>query len=133
MDTILNSKKFNSAWNMLWLTYAVVPIVIGLDKCFGWWLVNWAQYASPIIVDQLPISMHQFVILTGIIEIIAGLIVFVRPRLGAYIVAAWLVAVVINLATMNKFYDIMARDLVIAIGVLAFAWLTELKESARSR
>lgn len=133
MDMVINRTKFESTWKLLWLTYAVVPIVIGLDKCFSWWLVDWAQYASPMIVAHLPMSMNQFVVLTGIIEIVAGILVFIRPRFGAYLVAAWLVAVVINLATMHKFYDIMARDLVIAIGVLAFAWLTELKETARSR
>lgn len=110
---------------MLKITYTLVPIIIGLDKLFRWWLVNWAEYTSPFVLDYLPLTLTQFVVVTGMIEIIAGVIVWFYPRFGAYVIVAWMVLVIVNLASMNRFYDIIARDLVIAIGALALAWLTE--------
>lgn len=123
----MDHNKVNQTWFLLKLTYTLVPIIIGLDKCFGWWLVNWLQYTSPMVADYLPasISVTQFVVITGIIEIVAGVIVWVRPRLGAYIILAWMLLVIGDLASMNKFYDIIARDGVIALGALALAWLSE--------
>lgn len=133
MEMVINSKKFNATWYLLLVTYAITTIVIGLDKCFGWWLVDWAQYVSPMIMAYIPLSVVNFVIVTGVIEIVAGIVLFIRPRFGAYLVVAWMLLVVIDLLSMNKYYDIIARDVVIGIGALAFAWLTEIKETARSR
>ena len=73
--------------------------------------------------------MMNFVIVTGVIEIVAGIFVWISPRWGAYLVAAWMILVVLDLASMNMYYDIIARDLVIAIGALALAWLSEARES----
>ena len=121
----IHSSKVHNTWLMLRITYAVVPILIGLDKCLGWWLVNWAIYASPFIMHYIPVSVTTFTVITGIIEIIAGIIVWFRPRFGGYLLVAWLGLVIINLLSMNNFYDIIARDVVIAIGALALAWLSE--------
>ena len=124
----MNNNKTYYTWLMLKITYTLVPIVIGLDKCMGWWLVDWAQYSSSVIMNFLPINVMQFVVITGIIEIVAGILVWFYPRPGAYIIVAWMLLVVANLASMNRFYDIIARDLVIAIGALALAWLTEAQQ-----
>lgn len=115
---------------MLKITYTLVPIVIGLDKLFTWFLVDWLKYTSPVITAMLPASLGVmgFIKLTAIIEIAAGLLVWFYPRCGAYLVAVWMGLVIIDLASMNMFYDIIARDAVIAIGALALAWLTEAQQ-----
>ena len=122
----MNIASVNRAQMLLKLTYALVPIIIGLDKIFTWMLVDWAKYSSPAIIGLLPVSMTTlyFVMLTGIIEVIAGIFVWFYPRLGAYTIVAWMALVIVNLATMNQFYDIIARDGVIAVGALALAWLS---------
>lgn len=123
----MNNAKVFQTWFMLKLTYALAPIALGLDKCFFGLIVDWSKYVSPTVVQNLPMAMDisQFVMAVGIIEILAGIIVWFYPRFGAYLVIGWLLAIIINLATMNAMYDIIARDAVIAIGALALAWLTE--------
>ena len=123
-----NNNKTYYTWLMLKITYTLVPIAIGLDKCISWWLVDWAQYSSPVILNLIHLNTIQFVVITGIIEIVAGILVWFYPRPGAYIIVAWMLLVVVNLATMNMYYDIIARDLVIAIGALALAWLSEAQQ-----
>lgn len=118
-----------AAWLLLKITYALVPILLGIDKLWGWWIVHWPIYASPIVLSYLPLSVNAFIIILGIIEITAGILVWLFPRLGAYIVVLWMLLIVINLATMNKYYDIIARDLVIAIGALALAWLSSYSQT----
>jgi hypothetical protein len=127
----MNHLKVYNAWFLLRVTYAAVPIIIGLDKCFTWLLVDWIRYTSPWILSLLPASITatQFILITGIIEILAGLLVWFRPRAGAYLVFAWMFLVILNLASMNLFYDIIARDAVIAVGALTLAWLSEAQES----
>lgn len=127
---MVNRDKFNITYTMLYLTYALVPIVIGIDKLMTWWLVNWLQYTSPMLTNYLGISANTIIYVTAVIEILAGVIVFVRPRLGAYLVFAYMILVIIDLASMNRYYDIIARDAVIALGALALAWLTEAKQQA---
>lgn len=116
------------SWFLLRVVYAVVPIVIGLDKLFTWWLVDWSQYASPLIMALMPLNLMHFIMLTAVIEIAAGVVVWLWPKFGGYLVAAWLLLVIINLASMNMFYDIIARDAVIAVGALVLAWLSGAKE-----
>jgi hypothetical protein len=130
MHGIINATKVHRTWLLLKITYTLVPIIIGLDKCLlGWKLVNWAQYVSPVILNLIPFTTVGNVVLgSGIIEIVAGLIVWFYPRFGGYLVAAWLLLIVINLVSMSMFYDIAARDVTIAIGSLALAWLTEAYE-----
>lgn len=122
----MNIISANRAQMLLKITYTLVPIALGLDKLFKWMIVDWGKYASPVIMNLLPISMTvvHFVMLTGIIEIFAGILVWFYPRLGAYTVAAWMGLIIINLATMNQFYDIIARDAVIGIGAIALGLLS---------
>lgn len=88
-------------------------------------LVNWDQYLTPAVARLLPFSGHSFMLLVGVVEVVAGLIVAVRPRIGAYIVSAWLVAIIINLLLAGGFYDIALRDLGLALGALALARLSQ--------
>ena len=125
----LNVKKVNNVWHMLKLTYGLVPIVAGLDK-FGFdFITHWAQYLNPMITNAIPLSTSHLLFLVGAIEIIAGIIVLSKwTRFGGYLVAVWLLVIVVNLVTMGKFYDIAVRDIVISIGAVALSMLTEARE-----
>ncbi len=127
----VDSKLFNGLWMMLKYAYGLVPILLGVDKFF-YYIVNWNIYVSPLIMAQLPITITQLVIAVGIIEIIAGLIVLSPwTRFGAYLVATWILVIVINLLTIGGLFDIVLRDLVIALGYIAYGLLTQLKETSR--
>jgi hypothetical protein len=112
------------AYQILHIGFTVAPILAGLDK-FAHVLVNWDQYLTPAVARLLPFSGHSFMLLVGVVEVVAGLIVAVRPRIGAYIVSAWLVAIIINLLLAGGFYDIALRDLGLALGALALARLSQ--------
>jgi uncharacterized membrane protein YphA (DoxX/SURF4 family) len=114
---------------MLKLTYGIVPIVAGADKFFNL-ITHWQIYYNPTIINMLPISITQFSYVVGTIEIVAGLLVLSAfTRYGAYIVAAWLTLIALNLVMMGQFFDIAVRDLVMAVGAIALAQLTEIQEA----
>jgi uncharacterized membrane protein YphA (DoxX/SURF4 family) len=118
----------NTPWWALRLTYGLVPIIAGLDK-FTHFLTDWTQYLSPLALRVVPVSATTFMYVVGVIEIIAGILVLSRlTRIGAYVVSAWLVAIVFNLLTTGRYFDIAARDLAMAIGAFALAKLTEARE-----
>lgn len=104
-------------------TYGLVPIVAGLDK-FTNLLTDWKDYIAPPVSSALPFSASTFMAIVGIIEIIAGVIVLIRPRLGGYIVMGWLVAIALNLLIGGRYYDVAVRDLVMAIGAFSLARLS---------
>src|SRR5687768_691701 len=108
-------KQLDTSWWTLRLTYGLVPIVAGLDK-FTNLLVDWKQYLSPF-ADVLPVSASTFMMIIGVVEILAGLLVLSRhTRIGAYVVSAWLVGIALNLVTTGQYFDIAVRDLVMAVG-----------------
>jgi uncharacterized membrane protein YphA (DoxX/SURF4 family) len=109
------------------LTFGIVPIVAGLDK-FTNFLTNWEQYLNPNVMRFLPLSPVTFMHLVGIIEVIAGAIVLAKPRVGAFIVMAWLIAIALQLLVGWMFVDIAVRDLVMAISALTLARLTPVAE-----
>jgi uncharacterized membrane protein YphA (DoxX/SURF4 family) len=109
------------------LSYGIVPIVAGLDK-FTNLLTNWSDYLSSNISSALPFAPATFMKVVGIIEIIAGLIVLVRPLIGAYIVMAWLVCIALQLIIGGHYFDVAVRDLVMAIGAYTLAQLSRVEE-----
>jgi hypothetical protein len=108
----------------LWLGFTAAPILFGLDKFFDW-MVNWDRYLAPWVNDIVPGTAHQFMYVVGGIEIAAGLLVLLAPRIGAWVVAAWLFGIIVNLLTANppQYYDIALRDLGLMLGALALARL----------
>src|SRR5438128_1680558 len=84
------------AFQILHVGFTVTPIVAGLDK-FAHLLVNWDQYLSPAFVRLLPFRGHLFMQIVGVIEIIAGVLVYTKPRIGGYVVAFWLWGIIVNL------------------------------------
>jgi len=106
------------------LTYGLVPIVAGADK-FTHYLVNWDQYLAPQIANMLPFPAHTFMTIVGVIEIIAGLIVLIKPRLGSIIVGLWLLGIAFNLVISGQYYDVAVRDTVMAIGAFSLFMLSK--------
>ncbi|MHC2991014.1 tRNA (5-methylaminomethyl-2-thiouridylate)-methyltransferase [Pontibacter sp. HJ8] len=103
---------------LLKYTFALVPIVAGLDKFLNL-LTDWSKYLAPVVVDSIPLSPATFMYIVGAIEIVAGILVFVKPRIGALVVALWLVGIAINLLLSGQYYDVAVRDLVMAIAAFS--------------
>jgi hypothetical protein len=110
------------AFLMLRVAFAVAPIAFGIDK-FANVMVHWPKYLVPWINDIVPGTAQQAMYAVGVIEIAAGLLVLVKPRYGAWLVAAWLGGIVINLLTYSGFYDIALRDFGLMLGALTLGRL----------
>ena len=110
------------AFALMRLTFTVAPVVFGLDKFFNA-LVQWPDYLAPWINDVAPGTGQQFMYFVGATEILAGVIVALKPRYGAYVVAAWLGGIILNLLTYSGFYDIALRDFGLLLGALTLARL----------
>jgi uncharacterized membrane protein YphA (DoxX/SURF4 family) len=104
------------------LTFGIVPIVAGLDK-FTNLLTHWVDYLGNN-TSMIPFDPLVFMKMVGIIEIIAGIIVLVRPLIGAYVVMAWLICIALQLIIGGHYFDVAVRDLVMAIGAYTLAQLT---------
>ena len=131
MPTSTTSPNLNleSLYRPLWLTYGLVPLLAGLDKFLNL-LTDWPKYLSPWVANLLPVSAQTFMYAVGIIEIVVGLMVFTRwTRLGAWIAAAWLVLIAVNLVTLGLF-DIAVRDLAMAVGAYTLARVAEMHQEA---
>ena len=125
--------RLNSSYWALRLTYGLVPVVAGLDK-FTNLLTQWTDYLSPLIPRMLGVAPSTFMHLVGVIEIVAGILVLTRfTRVAAYIVAAWLVLIALNLLTTGHYFDVAVRDVVMAVGAFVLARLAEVKASVSSR
>jgi len=110
------------AFVLLRIAFTVAPILFGLDKFFNV-MVDWEQYLAPWINDIVPGSASTAMHLVGAVEIVAGVLVALKPRYGAYIVAAWLGGIIIDLLTYSGYYDIALRDFGLMLGALALARL----------
>jgi hypothetical protein len=110
------------AFVLLWIGFAAAPVLFGLDKFFDV-LVDWPVYLAPWVNDIAPGSAQDFMYVVGGVEILAGLTVALAPRYGAYLVAAWLGGIIVNLLSHSGYYDIALRDFGLLIGALALARL----------
>jgi uncharacterized membrane protein YphA (DoxX/SURF4 family) len=110
------------AFALLRLAFTVAPIAFGLDKFFNV-MVDWPIYLAPWIDDIAPGSAQDFMYFVGVTEIVAGVLVALKPRYGAYVVAGWLGGIVINLLTHSGFYDIALRDFGLMLGALTLGRL----------
>ena len=125
MNTLNYNLTLSQVHRTLRLTYGLVPIVAGLDK-FTNLLTHWENYLSPGVVSMLPFSAHTFMMIVGVIEIIAGIIVLAKPAIGGYIVMAWLAVIAITLLASGNYLDVAVRDLTMAIGALSLARLSKI-------
>jgi uncharacterized membrane protein YphA (DoxX/SURF4 family) len=120
MEALTLNKPVSATFNLLRITFGIVPIVAGLDK-FTDILTHWENYLNPSIANMLPFSPHLFMMIVGVIEIIAGIIVFIKPAVGGYIVAAWLTLIALTLLASGNYLDVAVRDLVMAISAFSLA------------
>jgi hypothetical protein len=130
-DTTLTTPTRQAAWlrdpvyqafMLLRLGFTAAPILFGLDK-FANVLVAWERYLAPWIDRLVPGTAQQAMYAVGVVEIVAGLVVALRPRWGGYLVAGWLAGIILNLLSVPGFYDVALRDFGLLLGALTLARL----------
>lgn len=110
------------AYLVLRAGFTAAPILFGLDK-FAGLMADWPEYLWSGVSGALPLSAQTIMLIVGVVEIAAGLLVLARPRIGGYVVAAWLAGIIVNLALVGGFWDIALRDFGLLLGALALARL----------
>jgi hypothetical protein len=118
------SRPSYQAYQILRVGFTVAPIVAGIDKFLNL-LVNWDQYVPAVVNNMTGGSAHSLMLVVGVIEIVAGIGVFLKPRIFAYVVAAWLGLIIVNLLLIPGFYDVALRDFGLLLAALALGRLSE--------
>ena len=116
--TVLEDRTSRQAFVLLRTIFTVAPILFGLDK-FTNLLTDWTAYLAPAATTVIPVPAQTFMYGVGIIEVIAGIIVALRPRIGSVIVALWLLGIIVNLLVLGSFFDVALRDFGLLVGALA--------------
>src|SRR2546421_13116572 len=122
-STAVSSPAYQ-AYRILHFGFTVAPILAGLDKFFHL-LVNWDQYLPGVIANISPIPSHTLMFIVGVIEIVAGIGVALKPRIFAYIVSAWLAVIIINLFLIPGYFDLALREFGLLLGALALGQLSQ--------
>ena len=111
------------AFFVLRAAFVVAPILFGLDK-FTNLMTEWDRYLAPVLSDPLPFTAHQQMYVVGVIEVIAGLVVLLHPKLGALVVTAWLAGIILNLLLLANYYDVALRDFGLLLAAVALQRLS---------
>ncbi len=127
MEHTLLSPTLRSTFRLLKYTFVVVPVVAGADK-FLHLLTDWDKYLNPAMASMLPFQPHTFMMIVGVIEVIAGILVLLRPRIGGLVVAGWLTSIAVTLLAGGMYLDVAVRDLVMAISAFSMAQLAKITE-----
>ena len=122
-DVVVPNDYARQAFNILRFGFTVAPIIAGADKFFHF-LCDWDKYLAPWIVNIVH-NGHGFMLAVGVIEVVAGIVVAVKPKFGGYLVAAWLAGIIVNLVTYPGYFDVALRDLGLLLGALALARLAQ--------
>jgi hypothetical protein len=117
------------AFALLRTVFTVAPIVFGIDKFFNI-LTQWTSYLAPWINDIVPGDAATAMRIVGVVEIAAGVLVAVAPRFGAYVVAAWLAGIIVNLLTLPGYYDVALRDFGLLVAALALGRLAQARTTS---
>lgn len=125
MESKNSQQVLKQTFNLLKYTFVIVPIVAGADK-FTNLLTHWEQYVNPSIEGLLPFSPSVFMMIVGVIEIAAGIIVLKKTEIGGYIVAGWLTIIALSLLIGFNYVDVAVRDLVMAISALSMARISKI-------
>lgn len=124
----MNMQKVKNTQVLLRYAYGIAVLVIGLDKVLQThWIVNWSKYVNDIVTGVLPAgSMGIFLTVIGVVEVVVAILILYpkTTRIGAYISAVWLLLIALNLVLLG-YLDIAARDVLLAVGAVSLAWLTE--------
>jgi hypothetical protein len=121
-------KTVGGVQTLLKFSYGLIPIAAGADK-FTNILTDWAKYLHPSIASALPCKPSFFMMIVGVIEIIAGIIVFTKPVIGGYIVSAWLILIALTLLASGNYLDVAVRDIAMAIGAFSLAKLSKIVQN----
>lgn len=117
--------RLGTAWWALRIGLGAGAFLAGLDKFFNL-LTTWSMYLSPVAERLLPVSGAAFMRAVGVVEMAVGIAILTRwTRVGAYVMAAWLLAIAVNLATAGSFWDLALRDVEVALSAFALGRLTE--------
>ncbi len=119
-----SSRPSYQAYQILRAGFTLAPILAGLDKFFHI-LVNWDQYLPPLVNNLTGGHGHELMLAAGVIEIIAGIGVWFMPKIFAYVVAAWLLLIIVNLLMIPGYFDVALRDFGLALGALALGRLSQ--------
>jgi hypothetical protein len=111
------------AYQILHWGFVAAPVIAGADK-FLHLLTNWDQYLAPALGRMSPLGTHGTMLVVGVVEVVAGLVVAMKPRIGAYVVAAWLVGIILDLLLLGSFFDVALRDFGLFLGALALGRLS---------
>lgn len=122
----LAADPHRQAFILLRTVFTVAPILFGLDK-FTNLLTDWTMYLAPVVTSVVPLPAQTIMYIVGVVEIIAGVMVALRPRFGSALVAAWLLGIIINLIILGGFYDVALRDFGLLVGALALNRLSPRK------
>jgi hypothetical protein len=122
-SSLLADDPAHQAFLLLRTVFTIAPIVFGLDKFFNV-LTDWPQYLAGWIDGIVPGTAQQAMYAVGVIEIVAGIVVAVLPRYGAWVVAAWLAGIIVNLLTLPGYYDVALRDFGLFVAAVALARLS---------
>ena len=114
----LAAQPAHQAFVLLRTVLTIAPIVFGLDK-FANLLVHWPRYLAPVIDNLVPGTAQQAMYAVGVIEVVAGIAVALRPRYGALLVGAWLAGIIVNLLLIPGYYDVAMRDLGLLVAAVA--------------
>jgi uncharacterized membrane protein YphA (DoxX/SURF4 family) len=121
--TTASTRDGNRAFRLLYGAFVLVPIIAGFDK-FADTLANWSGYVAPVVTQNLPLRPDALMRIVGVVEIVAGMLVALRPRIGAYVVAGGLAAIIFNLFALGHYWDVVLRDFGLLLGALALASLS---------
>ena len=127
--------KREAGWQvfmMLRTVFIVAPLLFGIDKFFNL-MVKWPVYLAPIVTDIIPVTAQQFMYVVGVIEIVAAVCVFLFPRFGSVLVAAWLAGIILNLLILGSGYDVALRDFGLMVAALALFRLSFVYSRPRAK
>lgn len=127
MDTTTLKNKIKPIAQLLHYTFSILPIAAGLDKYLNL-LTDWTQYINPMMEKILPFSDSSFMKIIGVIEILAGILTFIKPKIGGYIVSAWLTLIALTLLSGWMYVDLAVRDIVMAIAAYSMVKLINITD-----
>jgi hypothetical protein len=123
VGAITRAEPAHQAYLGLWVAFMFLPLVVGLDKLIGFTGTNWDAYLATWVNDIVPGSASAAMMIVGVVEIAAAVLVAIAPRIGGYVIALWLAGIIVNLVSMGNYYDVALRDLGLLVAALAMARL----------
>lgn len=119
-QTPTRTNPARNAYQILRIGFTVAPILFGLDKFFGV-MADWPEFLPEFVTDV--VSGATVMAIVGVVEIVAGIGVWIRPQVFAYVVAGWLGVIIVTLLIAGGFLDVALRDFGLLLGALALAQL----------